>query len=86
MSAGQISNLQQRPCLVTAVLPNSGRMLLGGIRNKEDNLRERMAYLIMLAMLILLVTFILAVLGKGEWQAPTRQDQEKASISQDLLL
>ncbi len=45
-----------------------------------------MAYLLVLAMLILLVTFILAVLGKGEWQAPTRQEQEKASISQDLLL
>ncbi len=60
-------------------------MLLGDIRNKEDNLRERMAYLLVLAMLILLVTFILAVLGKGEWQAPTREEQEKASISQDFL-
>ncbi len=49
-------------------------------------MRERMAYLIVLAMLILLVTFILAVLGKGEWQAPTRQEQEKASSSHNLLL
>ncbi len=60
-------------------------MTLGDICNKEDNLRERMAYLLVLAMLILLVTFILAVLGKGEWQAPSRQEQEKASSSQDLL-
>ena len=49
-------------------------------------MRERMAHLIVLAMLILLVTFILAVLGKGEWQAPTRQEQEKASNSHNLLL
>jgi hypothetical protein len=49
-------------------------------------LRERMAYLIVFAMMILLVTFILAVLGKGEWQAPTPQEQEKASSSHNLLL
>lgn len=59
-------------------------MALGDICTKEDNLRERMAYLIVLAMLILLVTFILAVLGKGEWQAPSPQEQEKGSNSQDL--
>ncbi len=61
-------------------------MAFGDTCNKEDNVRERMAYLIVLAMLILLVTFILAVLGKGEWQAPSRQEQEKASNSQDLLV
>ncbi len=49
-------------------------------------MRERLAYLIVLAMMILLVTFILAVLGKGEWQAPTRQEQEKASSPHKLLL
>ncbi len=59
-------------------------MAFGDICSKEDYLRERMAYLIVLAMLILLVTFILAVLGKGEWQAPSTQEQEKASNSQDL--
>ena len=70
----------------TAAPLSFGRMALGDIRNKEDYLRERMAYLIVLAMLILLVTFILAVLGKGEWQAPTRQEQEKASSPHKLLL
>lgn len=49
-------------------------------------MRERLAYLIVLAMMILLVTFILAVLGKGEWQAPTRQEQEKANSPHKLLL
>ena len=61
-------------------------MTLGDTCNKEDNVRERMAYLLVLAMLILLVTFVLAVLGKGEWQAPTRQEQEKGNISQGPLL
>ena len=61
-------------------------MALGDICSKEDYMRERMAHLIVLAMLILLVTFILAVLGKGEWQAPTRQEQEKANNSHNLLL
>ena len=63
-----------------------GRMAFGDICSKEDYLRERMAYLIVFAMMILLVTFILAVLGKGEWQAPTPQEQEKASSSHNLLL
>ncbi len=49
-------------------------------------MRERMAYLIVFAMMILLVTFILAVLGEGEWLAPTPQEQEKASSSHILLL
>ena len=49
-------------------------------------MRERLAYLIVIAMLILLVTFVLAVLGKGEWQPPSRQEQEKGSTSQVPLL
>ena len=61
-------------------------MTFGGACSKGDNVRERLAYLIVIAMLILLVTFVLAVLGKGEWQAPSRQEQEKGSISQGLLL
>ena len=31
-------------------------------------MRERMAYLILIGMLIILVTFVLAVIGKGEYQ------------------
>ncbi len=61
-------------------------MVFGDICNKGDNVRERLAYLIVIAMLILLITFVLAVLGKGEWQPPSRQEQEKGSISQVSLL
>lgn len=56
-------------------------MVFGGTCNKEEKVRERLAYLIVICMLILLVTFVLAVLGKGEWQAPSRHEQEKGSIS-----
>jgi hypothetical protein len=43
--------------------------------------RERMAYLILIGMLIILVTFVLAVIGKGEYQPPPPEQQEQGSIS-----
>lgn len=60
-------------------------MAFAGTRNKEDGMRERMAYLIMIGMLVLLATLMFAVLGKGEYQPPPVKEQEKASISHYLL-
>ena len=44
-------------------------------------MRKRMAYLILIGMLIILVTFVLAVIGKGDYQPPTPEQQEQGSIS-----
>jgi hypothetical protein len=43
-------------------------------------MRERMAYLILIGMLIILVTFVLAVVGKGDYQPPPPEKQEQGSI------
>jgi len=48
---------------------------------KEDDMRERMAYLILIGMLIIVVTFVLAVVGKGDYQPPPPEKQEQGSIS-----
>ena len=39
-------------------------------------MRERLAYLIMIGMLLVLVTFVIAIIGKGEYQPPSPQTQE----------
>lgn len=44
-------------------------------------MRERMAYLILIGMLIIVVTFLIAVVGKGEYQPPPLEKQEQGSIS-----
>jgi hypothetical protein len=44
-------------------------------------MRERMAYLILIGMLIIVVTFLVAVVGKGEYQPPPPEKQEQGSIS-----
>ena len=45
-------------------------------------MRERLAYLIMIGMLVVLVTFVFAVLGKGEYQPPPpEQQEEQGSVS-----
>jgi len=50
--------------------------------NKESDVRERMAYLIMIGMLLVLVLFVIAVIGKGEYQPPPPEQQAKqGSIS-----
>ncbi len=50
-------------------------------------MRERMAYLILIGMLLILVTFVFAVVGKGEYQPPTPEEQEEqGSVSHDGLL
>jgi len=56
-------------------------------RNKENDMRERMAYLIMIGMLLVLVLFVIAVIGKGEYQPPPPEQQaEQGSISNGGLL
>lgn len=40
-------------------------------------MRERLAYLIMIGMLLVLVTFVIAIIGKGEYQPPSPEKQEK---------
>ncbi len=40
-------------------------------------MRERLAYLIMIGMLLVLVTLVFAVIGKGEYQPPSPEKQEE---------
>lgn len=40
-------------------------------------MRERLAYLIMIGMLLVLVTFVFAVVGKGTYQPPPPEKQER---------
>ncbi len=42
-------------------------------------MRERVAYMFMIAMLILLVAVVFAVLGKGEYQPPAPSEQGSVS-------
>lgn len=48
-------------------------------------MRERMAYLIVIGMLIVIATLMFAVLGKGEYQPPPVKKQEQGSVSYDLF-
>ena len=62
-------------------------MTCAGTCNKENDVRERMAYLIMIGMLLVLVLFVVAVIGKGEYQPPPPEQQaEHGSISYVGLL
>jgi hypothetical protein len=58
----------------TAVL-GWGRMAFDGTLNEGDGVRERVAYMFMIGMLILLVAVVFAVLGKGEYQPPPPPEQ-----------
>ena len=58
-------------------------MASGQTCNKGDDVRERVAYLFMIAILILLITVVFAVLGKGEYQPPPPEEQ--GSVSSSLL-
>lgn len=45
-------------------------------------MRERMAYLIMIGMLLVLALFVFAVVGKGEYQPPPPEQQvEQGNMS-----
>ena len=48
-------------------------------------MRERLAYLLLIGIFIMIVTIMFAVLGKGVYQPPTVQQQEKGSISRVLI-
>jgi hypothetical protein len=56
-------------------------MTTGDACNKEDDMRERMAYLILIGMLLIVATFVLAVIGKGDYQPPPPEQQVQGSIS-----
>lgn len=43
-------------------------------------MRERLAYLIMIGMFLVLVTFVFAVVGKGTYQPPPPEKQELQGI------
>ncbi len=44
-------------------------------------MRERLAYLILIGMLLVLVTFVMAVVGKGTYQPPPlEKQQEQGSV------
>ena len=53
-------------------------------------MRERLAYLIMIGMMLVLVTFVMLVVGKGEYQPPPPEpppeQQEQGGVSHDGLL
>ena len=48
-------------------------------------MRERVAYLFMIGILILLVAVVFGVLGKGEYQPPAPKEQEKGSVASALV-
>jgi hypothetical protein len=50
-------------------------MAFGRTLNERDDVRERVAYMFMIGMLILLVAVVFAVLGKGEYQPPAPAEQ-----------
>jgi hypothetical protein len=51
------------------------------ICNKGDDMRERMAYLLMVCVMILLIAVVFAVLGKGEYQPPSPKGQGSAILT-----
>ncbi len=55
-------------------------MVFGEDRNEGGDVRERVAYLFMIGILILLVAVVFGVLGKGEYQPPSPKEQEKGSV------
>lgn len=81
-----------QPTKTVYVAPDSptsrcGRLAFSDTRNKENDMRERLAYLIMIGMLLVLITFVFAVVGKGEYQPPPPEKQEnQGSVSHYGLL
>ena len=50
-------------------------MAFGVTCNKGDGVRERVAYLFMIGILVLLIAVVFAVLGKGEYRPPPPKEQ-----------
>ncbi len=62
-------------------------MALGEICNKGDNVRERLAYLFMITVLIVLMALTFGVLGKGEYKTPgPPEEQGYVSAAKQVLL
>ncbi len=53
-------------------------MTLEGKRDEGDRVRERIAYLFMITILVVLIAVTFGVLGKGEYQPP-KKEEPKAS-------
>lgn len=74
-------------CVGVSCRTGYGRLIFRGIHNKENDVRERLAYLLMIGMLLVLVTLVFAVIGKGEYQPPPLEKQERqGSVSHYVLL
>lgn len=48
-------------------------------RDEGDGVRERIAYLFMITILVVLIAVTFGVLGKGEYQPP-KEEEPKASV------
>ncbi len=59
-----------------------GRIVSYEACNEGDGVRERIAYLFMISILILLIAVTFGVLGKGEYQPP--ENEQGSVISQSL--
>jgi hypothetical protein len=44
--------------------------------DEGDGVRERIAYLFMISILILLIAVTFGVLGKGEYQPPSKEEEK----------
>ena len=51
-------------------------MAVEGKRDEGDGVRERIAYLFMITILVVLIAVTFGVLGKGEYQPPKEEKQE----------
>ncbi len=60
-------------------------MAIDVICNKGDGVRERIAYLFMIGILIFLIAVVFAVLGKGEYRPPPPKEQGYTPPQQYLL-
>jgi len=60
-------------------------MAIDVICNKGDGVRERVAYLFMIGILIFLIAVVFAVLGKGEYRPPPPKEQGYTPLQQYLL-
>ena len=54
--------------------------------DEGDGVRERIAYLFMVSVMIVLIAVTFGVLGKGEYQPPKEEDQEKGYVSKHVLV
>ena len=59
-------------------------MAFGRTCDEGDGVRERIAYLFMVSILVVLIAVTFGVLGKGEYQPP-KEEQEKGDVSAGVV-